>query len=165
MSGRWQKAPSVAKLNRLGDISGARNELISNDSVRPGPHFVLWGVRLTLLVALLVIGYLAFGPQVEMAPGGDKANHLLAFIVLAALLDFSFPRTVFTVGKMGVLFGYGLFIECVQYFLPERFFSVGDMFADLLGIGVYFVLRLMLQRYALITWLRKRLLGVHEELL
>ncbi|MFI0376449.1 MAG: hypothetical protein ACH253_09795 [Candidatus Thiodiazotropha sp.] len=44
------------------------------------------------------------------------------------------------------LFGYGLFIEVVQAFMPHRVFSTWDLLADILGLLIYpLVLPLLLR--------------------
>ena len=99
--------------------------------------------RAGLAATLLVVSYLAFTPLQHETTQlvSDKLNHLAAFLVLAGLLDFSFPREEFGGAKAGVLLGYGLFIEVVQYFLPFRQFSLLDLAADALGIAAFALLR------------------------
>jgi VanZ family protein len=71
---------------------------------------------------------------------------MAAFLVLAALLDFSLPRQEFTLAKAGALLGYGLLIEIVQYFLPFRQFSLLDLAVDALGLAAYALLRPLCRR-------------------
>jgi VanZ family protein len=95
--------------------------------------------RIALMITLLAITYLAFTrPDHPVVPNiSDKLNHLLAFYVLAFLLDFSFPSSELGAGKFFVLLVYGLFIEVVQFFLPDRTASLLDLLADAAGIGLY----------------------------
>lgn len=108
-----------------------------------------------LLAALLVVTYLATTPlQFPVVEGmNDKANHILAFYVLALLADFSFPENGFGFSKALPLLGYGLFIEAIQYFLPFRSSSFFDLAADGAGLVVY-LLSLPALRY--VPWLRSR---------
>jgi VanZ family protein len=95
--------------------------------------------RLTLVASLVVIVYLA-SAELEhplMTSVNDKLGHVLAFIMLAFLMDFSFPVSSFNLSKIVPLLGYGLLIEVIQYFLPHRMFSFLDMFADGGGLVIY----------------------------
>ena len=98
--------------------------------------------RLALASCLVGIAVLAFAPlATDPGTGNDKLNHLLAFGVLAALADRSFPgqEPGQGWGKWASLLGYGLFIEVVQSFLPNREASGWDLLADGAGIGLYVV--------------------------
>ena len=109
-----------------------------------------------LWVSLAVISYLAFTP-LEM-PGvsgiNDKLAHLLAFIHLALLADFSWPETPWNSVKFFLLLGYGLLIEIIQAFLPLRLFSLFDLSADALGLIIYSLTIPWLMRYQLFKSLR-----------
>ncbi|MBI5790194.1 MAG: VanZ family protein [Rhodocyclales bacterium] len=99
--------------------------------------------RIAFALTLVVVSYLAVTPVQHKVSHmfSDKLNHMAAFLALAALLDFSFPREEFTATKVGGLLGYGLLIEIVQYFLPFREFSLLDLLVDGLGLGAYALLR------------------------
>ncbi|MBN8473875.1 VanZ family protein [Sulfuritalea sp.] len=104
--------------------------------------------RIAFAVTLVVVSYLAVTPAEHKLSHlvSDKLNHMAAFLVLAALLDFSFPREEFTLAKAGALLGYGLLIEIVQYFLPFRHFSMLDLAVDALGLAAYALLRPLCHR-------------------
>ena len=110
---------------------------VSESFMRYVPAF-----RLAFALTLLVVSYLAVTPTEHKVSHlvSDKLNHMAAFLVLAALLDFSLPRIEFTVAKAGTLLAYGLLIEIVQYFLPFRQFSLLDLAVDALGLGAYALL-------------------------
>jgi VanZ family protein len=95
--------------------------------------------RLALILTLGAITFLATTghgyPVVKDI--SDKANHMLAFYVLAMLVDFSFPKTRFGVSKILALLTYGLLIEIIQGFLPDRTPSLVDLLADGVGIAMY----------------------------
>ena len=98
--------------------------------------------RLALAGGLLAILYLALTPA-ESAPAGlgyDKANHLLAFLVLAWLADNGWPGRAQAWKRWGWLLCYGLFIELVQHELPTREASGFDLLADGFGLALYAVL-------------------------
>jgi len=70
----------------------------------------------------------------------DKVGHIVAFLYLAILLDFSFPESRFDILKVILLLAYGLLIEVIQYFLPYRTSSFLDLLADGVGVALYFLL-------------------------
>jgi VanZ family protein len=94
--------------------------------------------RIALVLALLGIGYLAITPTQAVLPeSNDKLNHLGAFLVLALLGDHAFPGRPWDWRKFLPLLGYGLLLECIQYFVPNRYFSLWDLAADALGLALY----------------------------
>jgi VanZ family protein len=118
----------------------------------PG-HLVTFVARVSLAIAVGAILYLATTrqPLPDIATLSDKANHALAFLVLALLADFSLPRARFGLAKAAALLAFGVAIEAVQHFLPWREASAMDVVADLAGIALYavaapFVTRLPLLR-------------------
>ncbi|MCG7863245.1 MAG: VanZ family protein [Candidatus Thiodiazotropha endolucinida] len=113
-------------------------------------------IRVLLAMALLVISYLAFTPldTPVVTEFNDKLSHIVAFFALAFLVDFSWPRSKWNPLKYLPLFGYGLFIEVVQAFMPHRIFSTWDLVADILGLLIYPLLLPLLLRIPLIQALR-----------
>jgi VanZ family protein len=91
------------------------------------------------VLTLLLVSYLSFGhiEQTPVANINDKLGHTAAFLCLAFLLDFAWPRQVWGAGKALPLLAYGLLIELAQYFLPYRTFSLWDLAADGLGLILY----------------------------
>jgi VanZ family protein len=95
--------------------------------------------RAGLWLSLIVIVYLATIRIDEPLPGhfSDKFYHGLCFAVLAFLTDYAYPKSGFGPRKYIPLFLYGVMIEVIQYFIPYRSFSLADMVADALGLGIY----------------------------
>ena len=85
----------------------------------------------------------------------DKLQHFVAFIVLATLLDYSFPKHSFNARKFLVLVGFGLLIEIIQQPLEHRYFSLLDVFADAVGAVFYFPLQVILKK---LPFLKRRFL-------
>ena len=101
----------------------------------PGPR----AFRLLLGLALALIAGLATtelpGPLIVEV--NDKLNHLAAFFALALLSDFAFRGSGFGPAKFLPLLGYGLLLETLQHIIPYRDFSLLDLAADALGMGLY----------------------------
>jgi len=95
--------------------------------------------RVLLCISLVVITFLATTAMefAVVSSSYDKANHFAAFLVLALLLDFSFPNYRFNSIKIVSLIAYGLSLEIIQHFLPHRMFSLFDMGADITGLLAY----------------------------
>ena len=105
--------------------------------------------RIGLIVCLVIVTALTVMPLQEFPPAeniNDKVSHLLAFLALAIVADYSFPEKDFIVSKGLPLLAYGIGIEIVQYFLPYRSFSVLDMIADAMGLLVYVLVIPVLNR-------------------
>lgn len=92
--------------------------------------------RALLVLLLLVISWLAFGPRppAGIDTGWDKANHLLAFATLALVSGLSGVRRSSAIA-LGLL-GYGVFIELVQSQVPGRSAEAADVLADMAGVGL-----------------------------
>lgn len=114
--------------------------------IAPAKFFILF--RIALAIALLGIGYLATTPVIipVVSTINDKVEHLAAFLLLAFLSDFAFPRRPWNRRKYLPLLGYGLLLEIIQYFLPVRFFSLADLAADAMGLALYPVLLRLLAK-------------------
>ena len=107
------------------------------------------GYQLMLGLALLIATWAALTPQPMALPDVplvDKWAHLLTYLVLAFLLDASWPVSGFDWRKWLFLLGYGLMIELIQSQIPNRFFSIGDLFANAGGIALYALLSLPVLR-------------------
>jgi len=61
---------------------------------------------------------------------------VMAFFMLALLVDFSFPAWTFRT-KVLVLIAYGLSLEITQAYLPYRSCSLFDLGADAVGLALY----------------------------
>ena len=104
-------------------------------------------VRSLFWIGLGVIFYFAFSPDADIGPDfdqSDKLKHALAFGVLALLLQESYLFMIPI--AISILFGIGLFIETVQWFLPYRDASFWDLIADGVGVALGLWLRQWLQK-------------------
>jgi len=95
-------------------------------------------------ICIIVIEYLATTTQeIEVIQDSwDKANHFVAFFSLYFLLSFGYLR--FSVlKKIILLLIFAIQIEVVQYFIPGRDFSLLDIFADMIGMGIGYIITII----------------------
>lgn len=71
----------------------------------------------------------------------DKAIHFLVFFGFALIIDAISSREPFWLWKGVPLAAYGVGIEVLQYFSPDRSFSLMDALADVAGVAVYWLLK------------------------
>lgn len=64
----------------------------------------------------------------------DKLEHAITFAGLMLLGLFAFSHRLGVAQLALCLVAYGVAIECLQFFIPSRSFSVLDMLADSTGI-------------------------------
>ncbi len=98
------------------------------------------GFRLLLGLALLIATWAALTPQPVALPAiplADKWTHLATYLVLAFLVDGSWPERGFDAPKWLALLLYGVAIELIQSQIPNRFFSPADVVANAAGIALY----------------------------
>ena len=74
----------------------------------------------------------------------DYLKHFIVFFGFAVLMDLAISRHPFWLWKGLPLLIYGAIIEIMQYFSPDRSFSVLDWLADFSGILLYFIVKVML---------------------
>ncbi len=70
-----------------------------------------------------------YEPLPEVVSVSDVLNHAAAFLVLYALHALAWPAVRVPV-RAGLLLAYGTGIEAVQFFLPARSASFGDIAVD-----------------------------------
>jgi len=98
--------------------------------------------------AIIVIEYLATTtsttlPYVENV--WDKAKHASAFFVLFVLAGTGFKARSRTL--ILLLMFYGIHIEVVQYFIPDREFSLLDIVADSAGLAFGWIFMQIAKRF------------------
>jgi len=100
----------------------------------------IWLNRCVFYASLIAGCLLAFDP----APGGlqatvnDKLLHTFGFMGIAFLAQLAHPSAQYRWHVVGLI-TFGILIELVQFFIPQRSFSLWDLAADSLGIGVYYL--------------------------
>lgn len=92
-------------------------------------------------ICIIAIQYLATtSREIEVVQNSwDKANHFIAFMVLFVLLSFGYKHLNLA-KKIMILSLFAVQIEIVQYFIPCRSFSLLDIFADMVGVGIGYVI-------------------------
>jgi VanZ family protein len=100
-----------------------------------------------LVIFLMMLGMWVATRKLDFPSGmeiNDKVIHVFVFFSFALLMDLTSSRKPFWLWKGLPLLGYGLLIEVMQYFSPNRSFSLLDFFADFFGIFLYFFLKCLL---------------------
>jgi VanZ family protein len=82
----------------------------------------------------------------------DKGLHLLAFVYLSVALWWAYPRWGASYVAASMLVAYGVCIEVIQTFIPNRSASLFDLVADwigiLIGLGVVHLVRWLQARFS-----------------
>lgn len=88
--------------------------------------------------ALVIATYFAFAPKsaqpsVEVS---DVLTHGFAFVYLTLALSAAHYRSGRSWAPAAWMAGYGVLIEMVQLFLPDRAFELKDLLVDAAGIAI-----------------------------
>jgi len=67
----------------------------------------------------------------------DKGEHFIAFFLLSFLLNRASDTRIHRLRNVLALFSFGIVIECLQAFIPERGESIFDILANFAGILVF----------------------------
>jgi len=98
---------------------------------------------LFFIATLVVVFILAVVPNdhiLKEYDNIDKLKHLTAFFTLSLLLNRASSSMAQRFRNMSALLLFGIGIEFVQHYLPERTSSIEDIFADVGGILLFQVL-------------------------
>ena len=113
----------------------------------------------TLVVFLLVLGTWVATRKLDFPSDlslNDKLIHLVVFFGFSLLIDLAISRHPFWLWKGLPLLFYGAMIEILQYFSPDRSFSLLDFAADFSGILLYYIIKLILLWLASIKIINSR---------
>ena len=77
----------------------------------------------------------------------DKVIHIAVFFGFAVLVDLVSSREPFWFWKAMPLVIYGVGVEVLQYFSPDRSFSMFDALADVAGVLLYWLCKRILQYF------------------
>ncbi|WP_018256175.1 VanZ family protein [Halomicrobium katesii] len=124
-------------------------------------------------LAVAVVGGVIFTLSVVVAPPGepivagppdllplDKWRHFLAYAAFGGTLAYATSTWRWSTGRLavfvlGITVAYGVGIEIWQSFLPNRYFGLGDAYANALGAVLaspWFLLRDRLSFVSLSEW-------------
>ena len=101
-----------------------------------------------LLLLLMIAGVKVATMPLEFPESlqlNDKVIHLIVFFGFTVLVDLVSSREPFWFWKAMPLIIYGIGIECLQYFSPDRSFSMFDALADVAGVLLYWLCKRILQ--------------------
>ena len=92
--------------------------------------------QIAFVISIIAIEYLATTTiSIQIVENSwDKSNHFISFFVLYILMSYGFRQLTFF-NKITLLMIFAIQIEVVQYFIPNRDFSLLDIFAD--GVGIF----------------------------
>lgn len=106
-----------------------------------------------IVIFLMVLGAWVATKKLNIPPTlalNDKAIHVIVFFGFSVLMDLVTARHPYWLWKGLPLALYGLMIEVLQYFSPDRTFSLLDWVADVFGILLYFMVK------STVLWLDSR---------
>ena len=105
---------------------------------------VSW-IRLILLASLIIVSILSLVSASSIpnfatfAYLTDKLIHGIIYFYLAILIFLSKFRLT-NIKKLSLLFIFGFFIEIIHHFHPYRYFEVGDLLANFMGIYIAYLI-------------------------
>ena len=98
------------------------------------------GFQILLGLALLIASIAMLSPKMTAElpfAHFDKLVHAASFLVLGFLADAGWPERGFVPAKYLSLLGYGIVIECLQHYIPNRGFDLLDILANGGGLALY----------------------------
>jgi Predicted integral membrane protein len=117
------------------------------------PWWLRWGAVIGLAGFIFYVSVLTVPPEtpidveISLIPL-DKWRHFVAYAAFGyslayATTDWELPTQRIAVGVFIITVTYGVGIEYTQAVIPERYFSLGDAYANALGgvlTGLYYLL-------------------------
>ena len=105
---------------------------------------VSW-IRLILLASLIIVLILSLVSASSIpnfatfAYLTDKLIHGIIYFYLAMLIFFS-KLEISIIKALTLLFIFGLFIEIIHYYHPYRYFELGDLLANFVGVFMCYLI-------------------------
>ena len=97
-----------------------------------------------------LIGYFLYGnlgqqPSIISNPIGTSINHLLFFIYLSTISLTSRLRNKKLINSFQFLFCISILLELLHLIIPNRAFEYYDLFANLLGVLLVFIIKKLIK--------------------
>ena len=89
---------------------------------------------------------LVLHPADILEKASDKALHAAGYFLLFISCDIAYRNNNKLAGKISVLFTFSLTMEILQYFIPNRHFSLLDLLANLAGLSAASIVLLLLRK-------------------
>jgi VanZ family protein len=105
--------------------------------------------RVALVGALVAFTWLSWYSLPDPIAPPDKLNHIMAYLVLGFLADFSFPRVSYVLVKAPMLAVYGAAIELLQRGFVDRSGEWQDFATNLVGLTLYAVMIPVVRRMSI----------------
>ncbi len=101
---------------------------------------------LALLVVFTLLG-LASAPQETVGNYNDKLMHFTGYLIAGLSISLAWRRSLWS-HRACFLLAYSTAIECLQYFLPTRSFSLLDIVANTAGLFLGLIIYELLKTWA-----------------
>ena len=100
---------------------------------------ILFFILVFLVFSLMTIPILPadFHTFISFLGLNDKGEHFIAFLLLSFLLNRASDTRIHRLRNMAALLTFGIVIELIQAYIPERNASLFDVLADFAGILVF----------------------------
>ena len=97
-----------------------------------------------------LIGYFLYGnlgqqPSIISNPIGTSINHLLFFIYLSTISLTSRLRNKKLINSFQFLFFISILLELMHLIIPNRAFEYYDLFANVLGVLLIFIIKKLIK--------------------
>jgi VanZ family protein len=98
--------------------------------------------------SLLALAVLSLAPGEALPDTGvsDKLEHFAAYGALGLMGIYAYPEKSRLRWVVIGLVGYGIGLEMLQILVPSRFFSIGDIIANTLGVLSGYALIILMHR-------------------
>ena len=113
-------------------------------------YFSLVALFILYLFPGSLIGYLLYGdlgkqPNLVDNPIGTSINHLFCFMYLSALAIICNLKKIQILTNFYFIIFISVFLEASHYIIPNRAFELYDLFANVAGVLMIFLVRKLIK--------------------
>ncbi len=113
-------------------------------------YFSLIALFILYLFPGSLIGYLLYGdlgkqPNLVDNPIGTSINHLFCFMYLSALAIICNLKKIQILTNFYFIIFISVFLEASHYIIPNRAFELYDLFANVAGVLMIFLVRKLIK--------------------